>query len=216
MCFCVCVGMREREREGERDRELDYDAKCIFYCEPEVKMLSTNPHNKTGGQVNLRENDFNFILILVRILPFSLRLKCWKAFPPLPSLISLPIWGPVYISYLKCSVLKRPATVEATERSGRRQENRDWGRRKEQQSLSPRIWYGKGKRVVYESEDAVEVTWGLVSCAHPQVDCKPGEEFPSMTGSAVDCSLWKLSLHAGKLKVSKKNHQMRPQKELTL
>lgn len=68
--------MREREREGERDRELDYDAKCIFYCEPEVKMLSTNPHNKTGEQVNLRENDFNFILILVRILPFSLRLKC--------------------------------------------------------------------------------------------------------------------------------------------
>ena len=76
MCVCRYERERERGREEERDRELDYDAKCISYCELEVKMISTDPHNKTGGHLNLRENNFNFILILERILPFSLRLKC--------------------------------------------------------------------------------------------------------------------------------------------
>ena len=44
-------------------------------------------------------------------------------------------------------------------------------------------------------------------CTHT-VGCKPGEEFLSVTGSVVVCSLQKLSLHARKPKASKKNHQM--------
>ena len=57
---------------------------------------------------------------------------------------------------------------------------------------------------------------GITSFAHPQVGCKPGEEFPSVTDCVVVCSLQKLSLHARKPKVSTKNHQMYPQRELIL
>ena len=40
VCVCVCVGMKKRDKERKTEtRKLDYDAKCIYYCVLEVKMI---------------------------------------------------------------------------------------------------------------------------------------------------------------------------------
>lgn len=98
------------------------------------------------------------------------------------------------ILHVEFSVLKPPDTTWAEGSKEKRVRRTEMGRMYqgvENSRVCSHIWCGKDKWILQESEDAVEVTWGLASCAHPWEGCKVGEEFPSGTGvpmPAVHCS----------------------------